>query len=315
VARIVSTVLVVALLAGTAAAFALTEGLKLQPAPIFGVSVPRKVLSPVCGCDTAAATISFRLRESDVLDVSVVDENDDVVATLVRGERFRAGPVELEFDGRDDDDLVLPEGEYRPRVHLREDKVTTVMPNPMRIDVTAPVIEEWDARPLVISPDGDRRRDGLTVRYRLSEPGRGLLFVGGRQRVRKLFARTEDALTWSGRVDGRGFRAGTYALELGAEDAAGNLADRTEPVPLRVRYVSLGRDSVVVTGGARFAIRVSSDAERVRWQLGSRTGTARPGTLRIRAPRQKGRFTLVVFANGHRARAAVFVRPPREPLQ
>jgi hypothetical protein len=315
VARIVSTVLVVALLAGTAAAFALTEGLKLQPAPIFGVSVPRKVISPVCGCDTASATIGFRLRESDVLDVSVVDEDDDVVATLVRGERYPAGRVELEFDGRDDDDLVLPEGEYRPRVHLREDKVTTVMPNPMRIDVTPPVVEEWEARPLVISPDGDARADLLTVRYRLSEPAKGLLFVGGKRRVEKRFARTDDVITWSGRVDGRGFRAGTYALELGAEDAAGNLAARTAPVPLRIRYVSLGRDRVVVTAGTRFAIRVSSDAERVRWQLGPRTGTARPGTLVIRAPRQKGRFTLVVFANGHRARAAVFVRPPREPLR
>src|ERR671915_2402977 len=140
-ARIVSTVLVVALLAGTAAAFALTEGLKLQPTPIFGTDVD-KLLSPVCGCDTASATISFRLRESDVLDVTVVDSGDDVVATVVRGGRFPAGLVELEFAGRDDDDLVLPEGEYRPRVHLRENKVTPIMPNPIRIDVTPPVVEE-----------------------------------------------------------------------------------------------------------------------------------------------------------------------------
>jgi hypothetical protein len=314
VARIVSTVLVVALLAGTAAAFALTEGLKLEPAPIFGTDVD-KLLSPVCGCETASATIGFRLRESDVLDVTVVDENDDVVATIVRGERFPAGRVEVEFNGRDDDDLVLPEGEYRPRVHLREDKVTTVMPNPMRIDVTPPVVEEWQARPRVLSPDGDNRADVLTVRYRLSEPAKGLLFVGGKQRVKKRFARTEDVITWSARVDGRGFRAGTYELTVGAEDPAGNLAARMAPVPLRIRYVSLGRPRVIVTAGTRFAIRVSSDAERVRWQLGPRSGSARPGTLFIRAPRQKGRFTLVVFANGHRARAAVFVRPPREPLR
>jgi hypothetical protein len=314
VARIVSTVLVVALLAGTATAFALTEGLKLEPAPIFGTDVD-KLLSPVCGCDTASATISFRLRESDVLDVTAVDGDGDVVATIVRGERFPAGRVELEFDGRDDDDLVLPEGEYRPRVHLREERVTTVMPNPMEIDVTPPAIEEWEARPRVLSPDGDDRADVLTVRYKLSEPGQGLLFVDGTRRVRKLFARTEDVITWSGRVDGRGLAAGTYDLRLGARDAAGNLSAQTEPVPLRIRYVALGRSRVVVTAGARFAIRVSSDAERVRWQLGARSGSARPGTFRIRAPRQKGRFTLVVFANGHRARAAVFVRARREPLR
>jgi hypothetical protein len=311
VARIVSTVLVVALLAGTAAAFALTEGLKLEPAPIFGTEV-EKILSPVCGCPTASATISFRLRESDVLDVTAVDADDDVVATIVRGRRFPAGRVELEFNGRDDDDLVLPEGEYRPRVHLREDRVTTVMPNPMEIDVTPPVVEEWEARPRLLSPDGDDRADVLTVRYRLSEPGKGLLYVDGTRRVEKRFARTDDVITWSGRVDGRGYVAGTHELTLGAQDAAGNLSAKTAPIPLRIRYVALGRSRVTVTAGTRFAIRVSSDAERVRWQLGARGGRARPGTLVIRAPRQKGRFTLVVFANGHGARAAVFVRAPRE---
>ena len=51
-ARIASTVLVVALLAATAAAFALTQGLKNQPAGIFGTKVERGVFSPVCGCDS-----------------------------------------------------------------------------------------------------------------------------------------------------------------------------------------------------------------------------------------------------------------------
>ena len=51
-ARIASTVLVVALLAATAAAFALTQGLKNQPAGIFGTKVERGVFSPVCDCDS-----------------------------------------------------------------------------------------------------------------------------------------------------------------------------------------------------------------------------------------------------------------------
>jgi hypothetical protein len=65
-----------------------------------------------------------------------------------------------------------------------------------------------------------------------------------------------------------------------------------------------------VLAGGRFAIRVSTDARRVRWTLGTRSGRARPGTLRLRAPRQDGRFTLTVSANGYTARAAVFVREP-----
>jgi hypothetical protein len=77
-----------------------------------------------------------------------------------------------------------------------------------------------------------------------------------------------------------------------------------------IRYVSLGRDRIVVGAGERFAVRVSADAERVRWSLGGRSGFAAPGTLRLRAPLQKGQFTLTVTAAGHSARAAVFVREP-----
>jgi len=65
---------------------------------------------------------------------------------------------------------------------------------------------------------------------------------------------------------------------------------------------------VEVAAGGRFAIRVSADARTVRWQLGRRSGIATPGTLRLRAPLQKGRFTLVVSARGHSTRAAVYVR-------
>ena len=79
---------------------------------------------------------------------------------------------------------------------------------------------------------------------------------------------------------------------------------------MAVRFVALGRDRITAAAGAPFAVRVSSDAERVRWTLGGRSGFARPGTLRLRAPLQKGRFTLTVSANGHTARAAVFVREP-----
>ena len=299
--------LVVALLAATAAAFALTQGLKNQPAGIFGTDIPRDVFSPVCGCDTDRVSIAFKLREADRLDVSIVDGSDHVVRTIERGREYARGPVEVEWDGRDDAGSVLPEGEYRPRVRLRDDRTTYTLPNPIRIDVTPPQLELVSARPTVFSPDGDRRRDSVTFRYRLSEPGRGMLFVDGKRRVRKLFARTEDSIVWAGKVGGEALPRGTYSARLGAFDPAGNLAERTEPVQLVIRYVALGRKRITVTAGARFALRVSADARRVRWSLGGRSGLARPGTLRLRAPLQKGRFTLTVSANGHASRAAVFV--------
>jgi hypothetical protein len=310
VARIASTVLVVALLAATAAAFALTQGLKNQPAAIFGTKVPRPVFSPVCGCNSESASITFKLRAADRLDVAIVDGSDRVVRTIERGRHYAKGAVEIEWDGRDDVGKVLPEGDYKPRIRLRDDRTTYTLPNPIRIDVTAPRLERISVRPKVISPDGDGRGDRATFRYRLSEPSRGMLFVNGKRRVLKLFARTEDSIVWNGKVGGRVLPPGTYSAQVGAVDPAKNLAERIGPIQIVIRYVALGRKRISVTAGARFALRVSSDARLVRWSLGGRSGLARPGTLRLRAPLQNGRFTLIISVNGHATRAAVFVLEP-----
>jgi len=302
-------VLVVALLAATAAAFALTQGLKNQPAAIFGTDVD-EVFSPVCGCDSNTASIAFKLRNSDRLDVSVVDGSDRVVRTIERGREYAQGPVEIAWDGRDDAGKVLPEGEYKPRIRLRDDRTTYTLPNPIRIDVTPPRLVRVRVRPSVISPDGDRRGDRATFSYRLSEAARGMLFVSGKRRGLTRFPREEDSIVWYGKVGGRAVPRGTYDARLAAFDPAGNVSERIGPIQVVVRYVALGRNRITVTAGARFALRVSSDARLVRWALGGRSGLARPGTLRLRAPLQKGRFTLIVSANGHATRAAVFVVEP-----
>ena len=300
--------LVVALLAATAAAFALTQGLKLQKSPIFGTRV-QPVFSPVCACPKDTARIAFKLRKADRLDIAIVD-GGEVVRTIERGKRYPKGPVVIRWDGRDDAGRILPEGNYRPRIHVRGEHQTITLPNPIRIDVTPPVLQDVTVRPRVISPDGDRRGDKLTVHYRLSEDGRGVLFVNGKRRALTRFPRTEETIVWNGKVRGRPVRQGVYPIQLLAFDQAGNRSARTPPIPIAVRYVALGRDRITAAVGAPFAVRVSSDAARVRWTLGGRSGFARPGTLRLRAPLQKGRFTLTVSANGHTARAAVFVREP-----
>jgi hypothetical protein len=307
VARLASTVLVVALLAATLAAFALTQGLKQQKSPVFRTQVD-EIFSPTCDCDTGSATIAFRLRQPDSIDVTILD-GGDVVRTLVSESRFERD-VKLEWDGRDDAGNVLPEGDYRPRVHLEEERSTITFPNDMRIDVTPPVLESVRVTPRVISPDGDGRADRAVVRYELSDDAKGLLFVDGRRHTVTRFARPQGTIVWNGKRDGKALSPGVYTLAVSARDPAGNIAERRERITVRVRYVALGRRRIQALAGQRFAVRVSADAARVRWQLGGRSGTARPGTLRLRAPRQKGQFTLVVSANGRATRAAVFVREP-----
>jgi hypothetical protein len=309
VARIASTVLVVALLAATGAAFALTQGLKTELSPIYGTDIPYPAFSPLCGgtCRTREAPIRFKLRRGDRIDVQIVD-GAEVIRTIEHSRRYAAGPVEISWDGRDDAGKLVPEGEYRPRIRLHDDHRVITLPNPIRIDVTPPRVERISHTRLVISPDGDRLGDRVTFRYRLSEPGRAMLFLNDKRRVLTNFPRTEDKLDWFGKVAGRALRPGTYTARIVARDPAGNVGERSRAFRVVVRYVTLGRNRVIVDAGSRFALRVSADAKTVRWRLAGRSGVARPGTLRIRAPLQKGQFTLTVTANGHTARAAVFVR-------
>ncbi|NUT55042.1 MAG: hypothetical protein HOQ03_03530 [Thermoleophilia bacterium] len=305
-ARIASTVLVVLLLAATAAAFALTQGLKLKKSPIFGTRV-QAVFSPVCGCPKAEAEIRFKLRRSGRIDVAIVD-GGSIVRTIEHGRSYPKGQVVIAWDGRDDAGRPLPEGEYKPRIHVYRDRQTITLPNEIRIDTTPPVLQDVSPSRRVVSPDGDRRRDTIAIRYRLSEKGRGELYVNGKRRVLTHFPRTEERIVWTAKANGRPLRPGIYRLQLVAFDQAGNRTARTVPIRVAVRYVTLARERIFVPAGATFAVRVSSDAERVRWTLGRRSGFSRPGTLRLRAPAQKGRFTLTVAANGHTARAAVLVQ-------
>lgn len=305
--RSASVALVAALLIATGVAFAFAEKLKLTPSPILGTRVT-KTFSPVCGCATASASIRFRLRQADTLDVEIV-RDDEVVRRLAVALRYPRGPVEFVWDGRDASGTVLPDGTYRPRVRLREGRRTIVLPNPIRLDTTPPVFEAVVADPPAFSPDGDGRRDSLVVAYRLNEPAQVSLLVNGIRRIVKRGTKAETTVHWNGRVRGQPLRRGTHRAVLSAVDAAGNGA-RSAPVTFVVRSVSLGRIRIAAVAGRVFAVRVSSDAERVRWRIGGKAGIVAPGTLRLRAPSAPGTYTLYVAANRGSARATVVVRLP-----
>ena len=306
-ARLAPAVLVAALLVATTAAFVVTEKLKLTRNPIVGPRVV-KLFSPLCDCATSTASISFRLRRADRVTLDVIDSHGNVVRELARRRPQGRASVSYVWDGRDAGGQVVPEGSYRPRVHLDRARRTIVMPNPMRVDVTAPRVVSFTARPLVISPDGDGRFDAAQIRYRVSERAVVELFVDGTRAVRKLGTRPRGSIRWNGVAAGEPLPEGVYTLRLVARDVAGNLGPRSGSRTVRIRFLDLGRDRVVAAPGARFAILALSQARRLEWRLGGRSGTARPGTLKLRAPDRPGRYTLRVEANGHVRRAAVIVR-------
>ena len=306
-ARLLPIALVVALLVGTAAAFAVTERLKLVRSPIAAPEIDR-VFSPVCDCDRDEAAIGFRLREGDRVDLAIVDEDGDVVRTLFESRRAPAGRLEASWDGRDDAGDVVPEGAYRPRVHLDRQRRTIVRPNPIHVDVTAPTAELVSVTPTVFSPDGDGRSDKVTVRYRMSEPANAVLLVDGEQRVRTRFAPLEGKLDWFGVVDGRPLRRGYHRLQVVGVDRGGNRSRPTEETRVRIRSIDLARALVRVPPRVRFGIGVETDAASYRWRFAGGSGSASGPLLVLRAPARPGRYTIFVEANGGGDRAAVLVR-------
>lgn len=308
VGRFAPAALVAALLVATAAAFAYTERLKLTPSPILGTIVPTKVFSPICECPTDTAQIAFRLRRRDRVTATMVDENDHVVRTLVTEQPESRGSVTLYWDGRDDLGQVVPDGSYRPRVKLSLNRRTIVLPNPIRVDTTAPRVELLEITPRRFSPDGDGRADRVLVGYRVDEPARGILYVDGRQRVITYRKPREGTIVWNGKTDGRVLPVGVYHLSVDARDPAGNLGTRTPPKPVVLRYIAIGRKRIVATAGRRFALLVSADARLVEWRLAGRTGRVPPGTVHLRAPLRPGRYTLTLREHGHAVRAAVVVK-------
>lgn len=293
--RLLSTALLFVLLGATAAAFVVTERLKLEPSPITQVFVT-KVFSPTCECETDLGVIAFRLRRAERLTLSIADRGRHTVRTLVGPVARRRGPFSATWDGRDEDGAVVPDGVYRPLVHLRHR--TILMPNRIRIDTTPPRVRLRSVAPRVLEP-GKR----LRVRYLLDEPARVYVFLDGKRVVLGRSTRPRWKVEWHARG-----RPGVYRVTTAARDVAGNLSDATHPVvvviPLRVLT-----PTVRVAPGKRFAVRLVPAGRRAyHWQLAKSEGQSSARSLVVRAPTRAGRYVLVIRQDGLPHRVAVDVR-------
>ncbi len=307
--RFLVALLVVGLLGGTVAAFAMTEHLKLERSPVYRSHVG-KLLGPNCrsrGCPRRIP-IRFVLRKPETLTVAIVDSNGRVVRTLLTRTPRPKGLQQLRWDGRDDSGQVVQAGTYKPQLHLARGQRTILMPNPIRVDTRPPRVSVLSVRPRIFSPDGDNRSDMVRIRVRMSQPARARLYVNGRLRLKLRRLTTTGALRWFG----VGFPAGRYRLVVRAIDRAGNVSQAVRAGVVRIRFVSVRPHVLHAAPGAKLHFRVRTDALKVRWRLGRSRGLSGRGSLVLRAPRQ-GRHVLVVTVNGHTARALVIVEPPSRP--
>jgi hypothetical protein len=310
VARVLSTAVVLALLAATALAFVITESAKLEKSPIIGTKVTPLFSPSSVDPRTKNAHVEFRLRTRERIEVWIQDAKGQRVRDLQTPRTFpRGAQLDLVWDGFTDNGTVVPDGDYMPVVKLLRSHRTIVLPSTITLDTKPPVITVPHPQYPILSPDGDGRRDSFAVHYRINEPAHAILYVRGERVVYTLGQKPAGELRWNGKLGKppRPVRPGRYLLTVGARDRAGN---ESKPFPFaiaQVRYIALGRDRVVVRPGGKFALRVSADTPTVHWTLHGRSGTQRTGTLRFTAPKSVGVYRLYITAGTHAARCTVVV--------
>lgn len=305
-ARVLSTAIVLVLLAASAAAFALTEGAKLERSPIAGTQVD-PIFSPD-GTVKPVAHIDFRVRKHERIRVWIEDSKGREVRELLPSRPVTAGTREaLVWNGFADNGILVPDGVYSPVVRLADSHRTIVLPSPITLDTKPPTITVRHPIYPLLSPDGDGHHDNFRVTYRVNEPAHGILRVRGRNVVFTLRQKLTGELFWNGKLRGRPPRPGRYLMTVAAQDIAGNVSKGVPFAIAQIRYVVLARPRVVVRPGKKFALRVSTDAPTVTWRLNGRSGVQPRGTLHFRAPRSSGVFRLYVEAAGHAAKCTVVV--------
>jgi hypothetical protein len=223
------TVLAVTLLVGSVAAFTYTQKLKLERSPV-GTAHFDRWLSPECDCPHEIARLSFDLGESERIDTTMVDGDGNLVKTFLAGSEQGPGRVRMVWDGRDEAGRIVPDGDYRVRVRMRDERRTIVIPVDVHVDTVAPRAVLVGVSSTTLAP-GDR----IVLTYETNEFGRPLLLVDGEVAARggeRKPGRKE--VTWAGRLRRDLLPPGIYAVSVVVEDSAGNRSEPTTAAHIAV---------------------------------------------------------------------------------
>jgi len=307
--RLLPPAVLLGLLIATAAAFAITERLKLEQSPVYGTEISR-YLSSTCGCARGRAKILIKLRQRDVVTLTIQDARRGLIDTLATGSARPRGLNVFYWNGRTDNAGHARDGTYYVEVHLAHQHRTLLLPNRIMLDTVPPQIDSASPQRPAFSPDGDRQADSVKIRYALSQPAFVLVYFRGRRIVRTRFHRPSGSFTWAGMLGSQRLPPGIYALSIGAVDLAGNSTPiaRRATVRVQLRYIALASHQIAAAHpGGRVEIGVSTDARRYAWRLRSRHGFAHGPLLSLPAPVKPGRYRLIVTEHGHSDRAVVTV--------
>jgi len=301
-------ILVTLLMVATGVAFVVTEQLKLEPPTITSTRVTKE-FSPTCRCNTSKARIEFSVAPNERVTLSITVPPEHVVRQLLGAAYKPPGPLHVVWDGRDNTGRLLPDGIYRVRVYLVNERLTTMLPNIIQLDTQAPKLTNISVSSHTISPDGDGNKDAVHIRYHLNERARILLFVDG-----KLVEQTKERAGKPGKFDWKGNGRRTRSQGLARIDAEGRRSRRERigrersRSPFRLRILNLRPGRIRVSAGNMFRLKISTDRVSVRWHFNGTYGLTSGRSLVLRAPSTPGRYRVVVRSGPYRARALVIAR-------
>jgi flagellar hook assembly protein FlgD len=325
--RLTAGVFAVLVLA-TFGAFFVAQRLKNAP-PVLSRLTVFPYFSPNSDGRYDVARLSFKVKKTDDVSVSVLDSSGDEVRELMGGRRVLSSElVRLKWDGRKDNGERARDGRYRYRITLQHEGRSVVPATSVRLDTTPP-------RPRVTSigpshefgPELLPASEGGEAVVHLQAPGRKPVIrvfktgPGPTRLVRQ--EKLDDGATswrWNGLTpSGRPVSPGTYLVAIETRDVAGNrglspaLNRRGLPATsygaklpghggITVRYLGVRPPNVATPAGDPVEFFV--DARRKPWswsvrRVGSSAATpSRRKTsarVRLHAPgRESGVYLLTV---------------------
>ncbi|HEY2353667.1 MAG TPA: hypothetical protein VGH79_02045 [Gaiellaceae bacterium] len=304
--RVLTTVVILGLLLASAAAFAITEHLKLIKSPIYDPQVA-KVFSPVCHCPTDKASISFKLRHPDSVTVTIVGSGRNEVDTIATDVGEPKGKlVTFYWDGNTTNGLATNGSKYQPKVHLANARRTILMPNKIEVDTSPPaVVSASTTSGNLIRGSGHP----VVIRYVFPESAYASVYIDGHRVLLSRQRRKSDEVKWNGKAGGKLLPAGRYVLDVAAVDRAGNETPPAErkPVVVVIRDIALGALPTRVAPGKKFTVTVRTRAPKYTWRFAGKHGSGKSKQLSLRAPAHRGRYRLVVTENGRATTAIVTV--------
>ena len=315
------------LVIATFGAFFVAQRLKNAP-PVLSRLTVFPFFSPNGDGRFDVARVSFKVKKTDDVSVSVLDSSGDAVRELMGSRRVASSElVRLKWDGRTDDGARVPDGRYRYRVTLQHEGRSVVPATSVRLDTTPP-------RPRVtsIGPSHafgpELMPNGGDAVVHLDTPGHKpvvRLFKTAPGPTRLVLE--DDSLqdganvwTWDGKTpSGRPVSPGTYVVSIETRDVAGNrglspaLNRRDLPTTsygaklpghggITVRYLGVRPPNVATQAGDPVEFFVDARRKPWTWSV-RRVGSANPtpsrrktsARVRLHAPgRESGVYLMQV---------------------